>query len=141
MSLTGIIDDIRDQIGRGVTFVTVSGQAACTASGCGLDPITNESVNSFCPTCSGEYWIDMIENITISGHVTWGSRDLMNWVPGGQYFDGDCRVQIKHTDTNITVLDRTKHMIVDGKTMEIQSTIYRGVPQLNRILIDTIEKE
>ena len=134
------IDAIREAIGRDITFVTVSA-IACTASGCSLDPVTNTGTNSFCVTCSGLYWIPVLSNYEVKAHVTWGSADQLNWVTGGQLIDGDCRVQVKSTSAVLSAIEDTDHVVVDGKTFEIKSKIYRGVPELNRVLIDLIEKE
>lgn len=135
-----IIDDIRDVIGRTVTFVTVS-SIACTASGCSLDPITNTGTNSFCVTCSGLYWIPSETDYLVKAHVTWGNADILNWSTAGQMFDGDCRIQVKSTVAITTVLDgEIDRVEVDGQNFEIKSKIYRGVPTVNRILIDLIEK-
>lgn len=134
------IDEIRNAIGRNVNFVTVSA-IACVASGCFLDPITNTGTNSFCTSCSGLYWIPRESIYTVKAHITFGDADITNWSVGGQHFDGDCRVQVKLTDaiTAVLALD-VERVEVDDKNFEIKSKIYRGVPDLNRILIDLIEK-
>ena len=134
------IDAIRDAIGRDVNFVTAT-LSGCTASGCGLDPITDTSTNSFCPTCSGQYWIPTYTINAINAHVTWGGADIMGWVAGGQYYDGDCRVQIKHTDANLAIVNDAEYVEVDNKTLTIKSKTLRGVQNLNRIILDLIEKE
>lgn len=139
---TDIIDDIRDAIGRGVDFYTVASSTPCPV--CNLDPVTNTSVDSFCPTCSGLYWIPVYAMCTITGHVTWGNMDIMRWETGGQYFDGDVRVQIKYTPQYLTIVDDAESsgfVVIDNKTMTIRSRILRGVKAINRILIDLIEKE
>lgn len=136
--LTGIIDDIRNQIGRGVEFYVP------TYSGCGicvLDPYTNTSTDSTCSGCDGEYWIPSYAITVITGHITWGSSDLLNWQTGGQLFEGDCRIQIKYTAENIQVVEGTEYLVADEKKLEVQSKILRGVPTLNRIILDCIEKE
>jgi len=134
------IDAIRNAIGRYVTFVTVSA-TACTASGCGLDPVTNTSTNSFCTTCSGLYWIPNLSTYVVKAHVTWGNADQLNWVTGGQFFEGDCRIQVKYTPELLAEIERTDHVLVDNKKFEMQSKIYRGVPEINRVLIDLVEME
>jgi hypothetical protein len=135
-----IIDDIRSAIGRDIIFVqaTLSG---CTYSGCSLDPIANSSINSYCPACSGLYWIPIYSTVTISGHVTWAPSDYNNWQTGGQQIDGDCRVQIKYTPANVVVVESSKWVEVDGKKLQVRKKMLRGVKQLNRILIDLIEVE
>ena len=139
---TEIIDEIRFAIGRDVDFYIVASSIACPV--CDVDPVTNTSTDSFCPTCSGVYWIPVWSAYTISGHITWANADILTWPVGGQQFDGDVRVQIKYTPENLTIVDDCQtegYVIVDTKTMEIKSRILRGVKQLNRILIDMIERE
>lgn len=133
-----IIDDIRGAIGREVTFQvrTVSGCSLCT-----LDPISNESTNSFCPSCSGLYWIPVYSGADILAHITWGQSDEMNWKSGGQIYEGDCRIQIEYTPENITIVDTSDYVEVDGKKMDIRKKILRGVQALNRILLDLIERD
>ena len=134
-----IIDEIRGAIGREVDFYIIASSISCPV--CDLDPITNTSMDSFCIVCSGIYWIPIYDIISISGHIIWGNADQLNWVTGGQLFDGDCRVQIKHTPENVTVVEDAIKVIVDGKTMKIKNKILRGVKELNRILIDLVEEE
>jgi hypothetical protein len=134
------IDAIRDAIGREVNFVTAT-LSGCVASGCYLDPVTDTSTNSFCPTCSGVYWIPTYTDNLVTAHVTWAGADILSWVAGGQYFDGDCRVQIKYTDTNLTLADSAEYVEIDNKILTIKSKILRGVQNLNRIILDLIEKE
>lgn len=134
-----VIDAIRGAIGRDVTFWTVVSSTACPV--CSLDIVTNTSTDSFCETCEGLYWIPVASGTTISGHVTWGHSDNMQWESGGQWYEGDCRVQIEYTDDNLILSDTAYEVTVDDKTMEIKKKILRGVPDLNRILLDLIEKE
>ena len=132
------IDAIRDAIGRDVNFVTVT-LSGCSV--CSLDPVTNTSTDSFCPVCSGLYWIPSYINNLVNAHVTWAGADILGWVAGGQYFDGDCRVQIKYTNTNLNLADNAEYIVVDNKIMTVKSKILRGVQNLNRIILDLIERE
>lgn len=136
--LTGIIDDIRTQIGRGVDFYvpTLSGCSLCS-----LDPVTNTSVDSLCSGCAGLYWISSYTTTTITGHIRWGNMDELNWQTGGKLFDGDCRIQIKYTPTIAGIVNNTEYLVADDRKLEIKSTILRGVPTVNRMLLDCIEKE
>ena len=132
------IDAIRNAIGRTVTFVTIS-LTACDV--CELDPITNTSLDSFCIHCSGLYWVPVPSGYDVTAHITWGNADILNWATAGQMFDGDCRVQVKSTAAITTVLENEIERVeVDGQNFEIKSKIYRGVPTINRILIDLVEK-
>lgn len=136
--LTGIVDDIRAQVGRDVDFYipTLSGCSLCT-----LDPVTNTSTDSLCSGCGGDYWIKTYTITTVTGHITWADADILNWQTGGVLFDGDCRVQIKLKDDTLNMLDNTDYVIIDDRTLEINSRILRGVPELNRVLVDCIERE
>ena len=133
-----VVDAIRGAIGREVNFIThtVSGCSACS-----LDPVTNTSTDSWCLTCSGRYWIETYSGTLISGHITWGQADILNWYSAGQQFDGDCRVQIKYTITNLELVKTCDWVEVDDKKLQVKKTILRGVQPLNRILIDLVELE
>jgi hypothetical protein len=136
--LTHIIDDIRNLIGRCVYFYVP------TTSGCGtcsLDPISNTSVDSYCPVCSGLYYITTYSGYGVQGHITWGNVDNVQWPPGGQYFEGDCRLQIKHTVDNLALVNDADYIVVDSKRMVVDKLAFRGVPDLNRIVIILNEEE
>lgn len=133
-----IIDGIRYAIGRMVTFYKIATTIPCPV--CNLDPITNTSTDSFCPVCSGVFWLYTYSGVSVSGHVNWGQADQLNWATGGQIFEGDCRVQIKYTVANLDLVDNTKWLVVDGKKMSILKVIPRGVKPLNRILLDLREE-
>jgi hypothetical protein len=129
-----LIDSVRDAIGREVVFYIVASSTPCPI--CVLDPITDTSTNSFCPVCSGEYWIPIYSGVSILSHITWRRTDALQWQTGGQLFDGDCRVQIKYTPSNVLVIDEFKWVEVDGHRMTKIKVLPRGVQQLNRLLID-----
>jgi len=133
-----IIDEIRVAIGRDVDFYQLV-STECTE--CSLDPITDTSTNSFCPTCSGLYYINTVSGTTISGHVTWGNVDTLGWFPGGQVFDGDCRVQIKYTLDNLSTVKNSEYMVVDDIQLRIDDYALRGVKVLNRIVISASQEE
>lgn len=132
------INSIRDAIGRYVTFVshTVSGCYNCT-----LDPFTDTSINSFCPVCSGTYYISIYSGASINSHITWGQADILNWYTAGQQFDGDVRIQIELTVANLDAVNHCDWIQVDDHCVEIKKKILRGVQPLNRILLDCIELE
>ena len=139
-----IIDEIRDAIGRDVLInVTISG-IPCTASGCGvLDPVTNLATNQFCPVCSGLYWINTISGYSVNANVQSGKGEIPIWGAGGKIMDGDCSLQLKYTSANITAIDNSAHFVVDGKVLLKESVEYRGVPDINRVLVTLkdVEKE
>jgi len=141
-----VTDAIRGAIGRDVYFygVTLSGCPTCA-----LDPVTNTATDSFCPTCSGRYWIPIYDVTTVSGHITWGGSDGLGWEAGGQIWNGECRLQIKYTDANLALVKHVhenqansdSYILVDSKVMEIKNTTLRGFQQLNRIILELKEKE
>ncbi len=139
---TEIIDKIRGAIGRDITIYIVASSIPCPT--CSLDPVTNESTDSFCTTCSGIYWIPIYSGYVTSGHITWGNVDILQWIPVGQYFEGDARVQIKYTPEIFSIVEQAQdngYIVVDNEVMEIKSKILRGVKNINRILINLVKKE
>jgi hypothetical protein len=133
-----IIDQMRGVIGRDVDFYvpTLSGCNVCT-----LDPITNVSTDSFCPVCSGEYWIKSYTIITLSGHITWAPGDILQWYPGGKVEDGDCRIQIEYTEDNNRTASDADYVVADNKELEIRRKTLRGFQPINRIILDCIERD
>lgn len=134
-----VIDKIRGAIGRPVSFYVISDTTTC--SGCTLDPVTNTSTNSFCPVCSGNYYMYTYSGVSISGHIFWNSSDMLNWPSAGFIFEGDCRVQIKYTPANLNTTDVAKYVIVDNKKMSIGKKAFRGVPEINRIILYLDQEE
>jgi hypothetical protein len=135
-----IIETIINDIGREVEFFYVYSTYACPT--CELDPVTGNSTDSFCPTCSGEYWVDVMSGVMYSGHVTWKFNYLNEWETGGLDIVGDARVKILHTDEREDLLKDVKWLVLDGKTMSIEKVTLLGTkPTVNRIVIDVKEKE
>lgn len=136
---TDIIDQIRGAIGRNVTFIVEGEKELCPR--CDIDPITNLSIDSLCPVCSGAGYITIYDGVTLSGHVTWNFSELVQWHTGGQIQSGDCRVQIKYTVSNAETVNNSKWVLVDGREMLITKITLRGVQGINRILVDLIERK
>jgi hypothetical protein len=130
-----VIESIIDAIGRDVTFWT-STLSGCTASGCGLDPVTNTAINSFCTVCSGDYWIPTWSGYDIKAHVTWKYSDQDEFHTGGTVFLGDGIVKIMYSGPYMNIIDQTEYMEVDGKSVDIQRVTLLGVPSINRISLD-----
>lgn len=135
-----VVNKIRQVIGRPVTFYTEVINT-CTASECSLNPVTGDSTNPFCLVCNGEFYYNTFSGVVISGHISHGKEDILQFYPVGQHFDGDCRIQIEYTDENLTIIDATSYVEADGKTYEIKKSIPRGFPDLNRILLDCKERD
>lgn len=132
-----IINRIRDVIGRAISIhVTVSGDP-CPV--CTLDPVTNLSVDPFCPSCEGNYWINTISAWTCSAHVRWRNIDRPLWVPGGIIDEGDCKVTIDLSGYALTAVQNAHHVIVDDVTMYVEDYKLRGVQPLNRITVTLLE--
>lgn len=138
-----ITDQIRNAIGRDITvnYKVPSGYwTACPEPTCTLNPKTGLSTDQFCQTCNGEYWLNTTSGISIKSHVTWKEGDIPMWYPGGRVFEGDCLVQMKYTIANVGYVASSTSFIVDGRELEKKSVIYRGVPDVNRILV-TLEQQ
>jgi hypothetical protein len=136
---TEVVDAIRLAIGRDTLWYVTISSYPCPL--CDLDPVSNTSTDSFCNTCGGDYWIPVQSGILISGHVTWGHSELLNWQNGGKLDDGECRVQVKYDPDNLYAVDNADYVIVDEKKMNIKKRVLRGVQNINRILVDLIEEE
>lgn len=133
------IDAIRGAIGRAVTLTVLDGTTPCPV--CQEDPVTHTSINSYCPVCSGVYHMPNYEYVVVTGHVTWKSADDMTWYSTGQLMGGDCRVQVKKTPEMDYIIDKIHRARVDGRVLELDKIIPRGVPQLNRYILILKEEE
>ena len=131
-----IIDDIRNTIGRNISFQT---EIKTLCSGCFLDPVTDESSNPFCPVCNGLGYLITPSGTTVLSLVSWGPFTNLNMVPGGQFYTGICGCQIEYSDDNFNLVKSSKYLIVDGTNLKVKNFIRRGTGVINRILIDTEE--
>jgi hypothetical protein len=134
-----VIDGIRGAIGRDIEFIVIVSSYECPT--CFLDPITNKSEDSFCPTCSGEGYLYDYDEVPVSAVISWGPMNLPDWQGGGMLYDGEVGCQIKNTDANVVLVDTAIAVHVDGHTMEIKKTIPRGVQPLNRLLLTLREQD
>jgi hypothetical protein len=130
-----IKDEIRNAIGVPVDFILQGQPFAC--SGCAVsglyDSINETSLNSFCPICSGKYWITEDDTLTITAHVRWKSGDQPDRTIGGETMDGDCWITVSSTDLTNDQVSAIKEIQVDKKQLEVYQTVYRGVPTRDRI--------
>ena len=139
------IQEMIDMIGREVEFVAIVTTSGCNL--CSLDPITNTSTDSFCPTCSGNYWIPVYSGTVLTAHVTYGRVDNSSWQTGGMIDDGTVTVKVMWSGADVSQTALPNYMvnpewiIVDGKEYDIVSKDFRGVQPLNRILFKLKEKE
>ena len=135
-----LITEMIDTIGREVIFYTISSYP-CTASTCYLDPVNNTSTNSFCPVCSGKFWIAAYSGTMRKAHVTWKFADLKQWETGGWNFVGDGIIKVMYSGNIMDIIDSTDYILVDDKKVNIDKITVLGVPSLNRIIIDFKERE
>lgn len=133
-----VIENIINAIGRDVQFVssTLSG-----CSDCSLDPVTNTSTDSFCETCSGQYWIPTYSSNNIKAHVTWKFADLDNWQTGGHVLNGDGTVKVMYSGIYMDIIESSDYLIVDGKVVDIEKVTLLGVPSINRIVLNFKERK
>lgn len=134
-----IIDRIRNTIGREVEFF-VEDRIECTASGCGINPVMGGAINPSCPTCSGLGYIPVYSGYRVTAHISWNPSELLRWVAGGQYYSADCRVQIEYTEDNLEVCQNAKYAVIDNRELRVEKITLRGVPDINRILVDLKER-
>jgi hypothetical protein len=137
----------RDQIesminadGRNVEFFTQT-LSGCYYSGCSLDPVTNTSVLSLCPVCSGRYWIPLYSGYEIKAHVTWKFSDYGQFNTGGMTFLGDGIIKVMYSGPYMDVIENTEYAVVDGKEVNIEKVTLLGIPSVNRIVLDFKQKE
>jgi len=137
-----IIDDIREAIGREITiYVTVSG-IECDDVSDSFDPVTGLSTNQFCPTCGGKWYLNTTSGFVTKAHITeLNNLDLPVWVAGGTIVDGDSRVQFKLTASSVFAVENADYYLVDDKEYIQKTVSYRGVPELNRVIVTLIERE
>lgn len=133
-----IINEIRNAIGRNIIAEVISVEE-CPV--CMLDPVTNTSTDSFCPVCSGNYWITTVSGASILAHVSYKPLDDLEWVTGGKYVAGDATAQIEYTEENLTLVEGSKYFILDNRRFEKDKIELRGVPNINRIILILKERD
>ncbi len=105
-STKAIKDSIRDAIGQDATFVfegDVIECSLCSASGL-YDPINETSLDSWCPTCSGAYFLPTDVEVDIKSHVRWNYGDQKDMDSAGYIPLGDCSITIDKDDMDIEML-------------------------------------
>lgn len=128
-----VINDIREEIGRDITInVSVTGTPC---PDCDLDPITNTSLDSFCTTCSGVYWLNTTSGYVIKAHVRWMSADMPLYTQGGAIYEGDCIATLEFTEQNLENVQNSDSFVVDEKDLYLEKYALRGVPSINRIRV------
>jgi hypothetical protein len=129
-------DAIRAAIGRDVNFVFESFSACATCSGLGYyDEVNNSSLDSFCPNCSGIFWIPTESIVAVKSHVRWKLADESQKEIGGETFTGDCIITIASDALTSNQLASIKEIRVDSRKLVPTRTIPRGVPNVDRYRI------
>ena len=130
---------IIDSIGRDAIFYTVYSSQACPD--CSLDPVTDESTDSFCETCSGVYWIPVWSGSTFTSHITWKFSERQQWESVGIIFNGDCLAKIMYSEDADDIVSNAKYVVVDNRIMDIDKITYRGATEVDRIIVDLKERD
>ena len=146
MTLPQFPTNTREQIeyiithkGRPVTFYSVVSVSGCQE--CNLDPITQTSTDSFCPTCSGVYWIPTYSGLQLISHITYGTVDSRNWQTGGIVDDGTITAKVMYSGPHFEIINNSEYVIADDIEYDIINVDIRGVQEVNRILVKLKQKE
>ena len=128
-------DAIRNAIGQVVTFIIRGDQSACpVCSGLDLyDEVNEVSLDPYCTTCSGQYWITADVYSGVVAHVRWRTQDQPDMGVGGETFDGDCMITIDIDALSEANIVKVKEVIADSRKLQIYRAIHRGVPTRDRI--------
>lgn len=132
-----IIDRIREAIGRPITFFVPVYEDVCPA--CDQDPLTGKSTNPFCPVCFGSGYQTTWVETSVLAHVRWGKAEGSLLYPGAKIVTGDCAATIEFSEENVALVETAKYVIVDGKTLYIDSYDLRGVQPINRIVLNLVQ--
>lgn len=134
-STKSIKDEIRQEIGQTVVFLIQGTPYACpVCSGADLyDSVNETSLDPFCSTCSGAYWITQDIESGITSHVRWRTGDESDFGIAGQTFTGDCNITIDIDSLSENNIAKVKEVRADNRKLEIYRTTKRGVPNRDRI--------
>jgi hypothetical protein len=124
---------------RPVTFEYVTSISGCSV--CSLDPVTDTSTDSFCPVCSGIYWIKTTSGVDIKAHVTWAHSEGLAWYSAGQQFTGDCQIKVIYNAVVSGIILNSEGVIVDDRDMQITKVGLLGAPTINRITLSLKERD
>ena len=130
-----IKDGIRDAIGQTVTFVIRGDPTPCDVCS-GLDyydEVNEASLDPYCTTCSGQYWLTIDTLSGVVAHVRWRTQDQPDMEVGGETFEGDCFITIDINAISASNIVKIKEVRADSRKLEVYRAIYRGVPQRDRI--------
>lgn len=134
-STKSIKDGIRDAIGQDVTFIIQGTATACpVCSGLSLyDSVNEQSLDQWCTTCSGAYWLVIDSSVTVTAHVRWLTGDEADKDVAGEVLNGDCSVTIANDDLTSAQVDGIREIRADDRILKVYRTMQRGVPTRDRI--------
>jgi hypothetical protein len=135
---TEITNKIREGVGRLVTFYK---EYKTDCPTCELDPVHQTSLDSYCVTCSGRGFLISYSGVSMKAVITNKPMDTQQRYTGGYTFDGDCLIQVEYSPTNLEVVDGATFIEVDATNYTVKNKILRGVPELNRILVNLKQKD
>jgi len=126
---------IRNAIGQTVTFVIRGDPSPCpVCSGADLyDGVNEVSLNPYCSVCSGRYWITEDVYSGVIAHVRWRRRDEPDMTVGGEILEGDCTITIDIDALSADNIVKIKEIRADSRKLQVYRTLYRGVPERDRI--------
>ena len=130
-----IKDSIRAVIGQTVTFVIRGDPTACPVCS-GLDyydEINEASLDPYCTTCSGQYWLTVDTLSGVIAHVRWRTQDQPDMGVGGETFEGDCFITIDINAISSSNIVKIKEVRADSRKLQVYKAIQRGVPTRDRI--------
>ncbi len=128
-------DAIRNAIGQTVTFVIRGDHTPCPVCS-GLDQydgVNEASLNPYCTTCSGQYWIISDVESGIVAHVRWRNQDEPNYGVGGSVPEGDCFITIANDALSEDNIVKIRYIVADSRKLQVYREIHRGVPSRDRI--------
>jgi len=128
-------DAIRQAIGQTVIFVIRGDPTPClVCSGLNhYDEVNEVSLNPYCTTCSGQYWLTVDTLSGIISHVRWRTQDQPDMGVGGKTFEGDCFVTIDINAISASNIVKIKEVRVDSRKLQVYRVIQRGVPIRDRV--------
>lgn len=133
-----IIDDVRENIGRDVTFYTVSLSACplCVTNNL-YDAKSDASFNALCPICKGTYWLEQAVGTDVLARVHWVNDEAITATPGGKYYIGEAQltIDIEHLELAEKCQSESGKVVVDKHDMQITKIIPMGAPDINRYRI------
>ena len=135
VAIKGIIDAVRAEIGRTVTFYTQNlSPCPLCLTGNLYDSLGDISFNITCPTCAGTYWLNTATPTEVLARVHWVNDEAITATPGGKYYIGEATLTIDPTYLDLAEACQNERgrVVVDGHDMTITKIIPFGGPAINR---------